>query len=227
MEKETGSDLKIYGMGNASGGAYRNVVIYGKGKIEGNLDCESFQSEGVFHGAGDIKSKRARIDGLAVFQGGMEATEVKVEGSIEIAGDLAVEEIKAHGMINVKGDCKAETFDLVGAFTIEGLLNTGKLELDLYGQSRVREIGGEKITVKKEGIFKITQLTNLIKSMGLVNVLVAETIEGDDLELEYTQAKVVRGNNIILGPGCDIDLVEYKETLQQSDDARVKEKRKI
>lgn len=37
-----------------------------------------------------------------------------------------------------------------------------------------------------------------------------ETIEGDDIHLELTRARVVRGNNVSIGSGCDIDLVEYK-----------------
>jgi cytoskeletal protein CcmA (bactofilin family) len=46
-----------------------------------------------------------------------------------------------------------------GAFKIRGLLNAGKLELKLHGPSEAREIGGEKITVKREGLFLCSNCT--------------------------------------------------------------------
>ncbi|MGP3783292.1 hypothetical protein [Paenibacillus sp. 1A_MP2] len=39
-------------------------------------------------------------------------------------------------------------------------------------------------------------------------------IEGDDIELEYTEAEVVRGDKIKIGPGCRIGTVEYRSSLQ-------------
>jgi cytoskeletal protein CcmA (bactofilin family) len=51
--------------------------------------------------------------------------------------------------------------------------------------------------------------------------LTADIIEGDDVYLENTQAKVVRGNNIELGPDCEIELVEYKDSFKQDEKADV------
>ena len=42
----------------------------------------------------------------------------------------------------------------------------------------------------------------------------AEIIEGDEIYLENTKAKVVRGNRVTIGPGCDIDFVEYQNHFQ-------------
>jgi hypothetical protein len=57
--------------------------------------------------------------------------------------------------------------------------------------------------------------------------LVTDTIEGDDIYLEYVKAKVVRGNNIEIGPDCEIDLIEYKNTLKQHESSRVGNSRKV
>ena len=57
--------------------------------------------------------------------------------------------------------------------------------------------------------------------------LSTNSIEGDDIYLEYTKAKAVRGNNIILGPGCEIELVEYKDNFKQDDTSEVETQRKI
>ena len=52
-----------------------------------------------------------------------------------------------------------------------------------------------------------------------------ESVEGDDIYLEYTTAKVVRGNTVRLGAGCKIDLVEYKTSLEKASDCIVKEEK--
>ena len=57
--------------------------------------------------------------------------------------------------------------------------------------------------------------------------LTADIIEGDDIYLENTHAKVVRGNNITLGSGCEIELVEYKNDFKQDKEAEIGTHRKI
>lgn len=59
------------------------------------------------------------------------------------------------------------------------------------------------------------------------NVLTTEIVEGDDIHLEHTRAKVVRGNRVTLGPGCEVDLVEYKEHFHQDKSAKVMASRKV
>ena len=54
-----------------------------------------------------------------------------------------------------------------------------------------------------------------------------ESIEGDEVYLEYTRTKVVRGNNVSIGPGCEVELVEYKNNFQQAKGAAVKDSKKI
>jgi len=58
-------------------------------------------------------------------------------------------------------------------------------------------------------------------------ILTVNSIEGDDLRLSNTRAKVVRGKNVIIDSGCEIDLIEYTDSLQVSRGSSVKEKKKI
>jgi hypothetical protein len=48
-----------------------------------------------------------------------------------------------------------------------------------------------------------------------------DTIEGDDIYLEHTTAKVMRGDTVDIGDGCEIDLVEYRTDLKKTPDASV------
>jgi hypothetical protein len=55
--------------------------------------------------------------------------------------------------------------------------------------------------------------------------LEAQVIEGDDVHLEDTEARIVRGTRITIGCGCRIGTVEYRETYHADADAVVGEAR--
>lgn len=246
MENEIRHNLKIAGEGTASGGFYNNVIVSGKADINGDFDCIDFRISGACDVNGNLKSKTGKISGEIKIKGNLEAEEFKISGSSNIQGDVAVkkikiqggtniggnissEEVSLFGEIKVKGDCNAEVFISKGAFTIDGLLNAGELNIVLYSKSKVSEIGGEKITIKK-GI--TSKIKKIIKSIFLPSdffdgKLYTESIEGDDIYLEDTKAKVVRGNNVTIGEGCEIELVEYKDTFKQLGSCRVLENKKV
>ena len=57
--------------------------------------------------------------------------------------------------------------------------------------------------------------------------LTTDVIEGDDIYLEYTKAKIVRGKDIELGQGCEIGLIEYKDSYKQDEKAVVNNYKKM
>jgi hypothetical protein len=112
-----------------------------------------------------------------------------------------------------------------GAFDIKGMLNAGVIEIDLNGRSTAREIGGERIVVTK-GLG--SRLEELLRFVFLhPGALTVDVIEGDEVQLEQVIAKVVRGNRVVIGPGCEIDLVEHKGDYRKADGATVKEERRM
>lgn len=222
-----------------SGGSFKKVVIRGEGSVTGNVDCTEFICRGTSRALGVVNAEQISIAGQSVFkvdvnaglikvygQGEFEqnvdAKEMQIWGNAEINGNLKSEDVNIRGRVTVQGDIEAETFMAKGSFKVEGLLNAGTIHISIknWGRSEAKEIGGEKIIIKRKntvlGLFNSTP-----------NLLLAETIEGDDIYLEYTNAKVVRGTNIRIGPGCDIDLVEYKKDFQTNRDSQVKENHKV
>ena len=217
--KKNISSLKINGHGSSAGGSYSSVVINGSGNIDGDLDCTSLKINGQCTIKGDLKAGSMNIHGNGFIKGKVEAKEAKIHGTADIDGNVSVDKAETYGSINIDGDCNAEVFKIEGTFTIEGLLNAGELELSLYGPSKADEIGGEKINVKKKGKYHFLGLKSLIMPGGNKE-LTADIIEGDDIYLENTSAKVVRGNNIELGPGCEIELVEYNKSFKKDKKAK-------
>jgi cytoskeletal protein CcmA (bactofilin family) len=225
MKKSIG-DLKINGSGSAAGGRYTSVFIKGNGRIEGDLDCVYLEINGQCNMNGNVKAGSVKVHGISSIKGNLETEKAKIHGTTDIEGNLSVEKAETYGSISVDGDCNAEVFKIEGTFEIEGLLNAGELELSLYGPSSAREIGGEKITVKRKGKYDLWGIKSLIMP-GVNKELTVDIIEGDDIYLENTIAKVVRGNNITIGSGCKIDLVEYKDNFKQNEESDVGTHKKI
>jgi len=61
----------------------------------------------------------------------------------------------------------------------------------------------------------------------LLYFLPINLIEGDEIYLEYTTAKAVRGKNVTIGRGCNIELVEYVDNFNQHNDSFIRESKKI
>jgi cytoskeletal protein CcmA (bactofilin family) len=242
MEQEL-QNLRISGAGDASGGRYNEVRISGAGDIKGDLECNYLKTSGASDIKGNVKAKIIEISGASDIKGNVECEEMRTSGASDVRGNVTVKKIKISGASDIRGnlyaedveisgcsevklDCEAENFVARGIFKIGGLLNAGNINICVGGNCRVREIGGEHIEVrlKDEGGL-ITKLIRFVSAQDCR--LVTEIIEGDNIYLEGTIAKVVRGNNITIGTNCEIDLVEYKNELKVVDGGKVKKETKI
>jgi len=227
MENKSKADLKIYGSGSSAGGKFNRVTIMGEGRINGDVDCFNLKIYGQGELDGNLKTvDTVDVKGQTEIKGNLKAKNVKLQGEIEVNGDLFADEAKITGNIKADGNCNAEIFTLEGGFTIDGLLNADILKINLHWPSKVHEIGGSEITIKKIGKLSFLGLKNMIQPSGH-NELTADIIEGDEIYLENTNAKVVRGNNIIIGSGCKIELVEYKSSFKQDEKSEIGKHRKI
>lgn len=213
-------DLKIYGSGTVTSGKYKTISIMGDGTVNGDVECVALNVNGQCDVSGNLKSETVKINGSSSVNGPLETKNIRVNGEIGVSGDLSAEKIRVNGDMDVEGDCDAETCTLRGEFTVAGLLNAGNLKIDLYGPCEVKEIGGEKITVKKEMGFHFL-IKNIFASGVSGSKLTTDVIEGDEIRLEHTEANVVRGNDVIIGEGCEIGLVEYRNSFKRNENAKV------
>ena len=243
MSMKAKRSLTITGHGGAGGGQFDHVKITGEGSVSGDVECLTLRCMGnsVFHGNlkageigvtgnitvhGDIRSTaKVKLTGNAEVDGTFSFAKLETGGQLEIRGRMSGEEIKLRGYLKTDGDCEAESFNARGSFNIGGLLNAGELDVKLFGPCSAAEIGGDRITVRLAGMLEI--LNKWFKPAHN-SVLTADIIEGDEIELENTHARVVRGNRVIIGSGCRIGLVEYKSAFKQTDPASsINEHKKI
>jgi cytoskeletal protein CcmA (bactofilin family) len=231
--KNLTGNLLINGLGSSNGGHFDTAIINGKGSINGDIVCHSFSCNGSGTVHGDVKSETMKINGNTKITGKINSTTIAVDGRgsfqrdvyfnkmtisgmSSIGGNVKGEELKIQGRMSVEGNCEVEEFKSDGQFTIGELLSAEKIEIYTYGECKAKEIGGQSITVKQKSNFFL----DLIKSVKSVKLSV-HVVEGDDIYLENTKAKVVRGNRIVIGENCEIDLVEFKETFKVVGNGRV------
>ena len=199
----------------------------GEGKIEGDVDCNDLKIYGEGTIKGDLTVEETMdIKGHAAIKGDLEGEKLKIQGDIEF-NYVTVDEAEIMGNISVKEDFNAEKFKVEGGFNINGLLNADEIEIYLYWPCKVHEIGCSEIKVKRESKLSFFGLKNMIMPNGSPKGLTADVIEGDEIYLEYTNARVVRGNEVELGPGCVVELVEYKNEFKQDEGAKVDTSKKI
>ncbi|ADK16532.1 MULTISPECIES: polymer-forming cytoskeletal protein [Clostridium] len=233
--EENLQDVKISGAGIIRGGKYDEVKISGTAKMNGDIECSSYKVSGSSNVSGNLKSKITKISGSTKICGNLDCEEITVSGSSHIVGsvtakkvkisgssrmdsNLHTEEISISGSASISGDCEAENFNARGGFNIDGLLNAGNIDIEMYGKCTVKDIGGENISVKLgEGHF-FMKMINLFSNSAR---LVTGTIEGDDIYLENTCAKVVRGNNVTIGANCDIEIVEYRNKVDVGKNSKI------
>jgi cytoskeletal protein CcmA (bactofilin family) len=210
-------NVKITGSGSVSGGDYKSIRITGEAEMGGDVNCQSLHCTGNVLVKGSLSADILRLTGEADIKGDFLLKNARTLGNCRVQGKVRAVELLMRGMFAVEGDLDADRLTVKGAAEIGGFLNAGQLEIQLFGPCRIADIGCGTIRVKRS---TLQSLKELFKPDGPSELTVG-TIEGDRLELSHTNAQIVRGNRIIIGPGCSIEEVEYLESLVVHKSSRV------
>ena len=217
----------------------------GSAHVNGGVECGDFRISGSGRIEGDVKAGDCVISGSGAVTGALSAQSLQVSGSVRVDGGITTKEqahisgsanvngalrartLKTSGSLRVGNGIECETLTSSGVLNVDGLINAGTADISLAGQSRLDEIGGEHITVRRRPGLNLNVL-GFSLSLGLMlGQLTATTIEANVIELEATRANVVRGTDVTIGAGCEIDRVEYSGTLSINDNAMVREQVKV
>ncbi|MCP3032507.1 hypothetical protein LF817_14360 [Halobacillus sp. A1] len=202
MEKVQNKNLKIIGEGSYPGGDYEKVKLTGQGEISEDVCSRETKIIGECHIKGKATMDELHVTGSLNIDKKLNSQRIKVIGELNVAKSMKANTLDMRGFLKGSENVELEKMMVKGGFQITGLLNVGDLQVNLQGAtSKAGEIGGEKISIKSRNFLKRSY------------TLEAEVIEGDHIYLEHTTAKIVRGNDIEIGPGCHIEKVEYRSTF--------------
>src|SRR3989449_908003 len=204
--KVSGESIRITGSGMVSGNPVKTIEFRAAGSahVRGNLECESARVSGACDFDGDVRCVEFRSAGSSRIAGSLFAQDVDVSGSAEIAKSIEAVDVSASGSFDVASDVKCQDFHSSGSVRIDGALKAVDVNIELGGASRVKSIEAQDISVRATGGF--------LRSRG---DLTADSIKGQDIDLEGTTAGYVEGQDVRIGPHFRVDLgVDVGEIIQ-------------
>ena len=196
--------IKIVGSGVVSGNPVKTVEFRsaGSARVQGSLIAEVARIAGACSFEGDVQVEEFRSAGSVRIAGNLNAETIESSGSLQVEGSIKAEEVSSSGSLQVKGSVQAEEFRSSGSVRIDERLTAEEVEIDLGGTSKIPTIEGESVRVKATGGF-----------FRIRGELTAESIKGEDIELEATTANLVKGETVYIGPHCKIAAVEASKLV--------------
>ena len=245
---EGSQNINISGTGKINGGKFGEVCISGLGQILGDVEADRIEVSGMGTFKGRTKMQRLIINGNGTVEGELEGSELIITGNFKANGSVKVKDIRNQGRARFDADVKAENvvcsgylgvgqnletenFDCNGSFAIDSLLNANKVKVEINGFYYAREIGCEEIFVRCTQLtpwsFLHKIITPFLGAKRELDKLTTEVLEGTVINISSTNAKIVRGNDVRIGPDCNIGEVEYSGSLEVDAQAVVGKQTKI
>lgn len=206
----------------------KQLLTSGSFSSTGNIDTEIFKSSGASKLSGNLKGDEVTISGGGSTSGDIKVSKLNISGGFTSGGKIIGGEINLTGGIKIEKDCECDKFSSKGSFNIGGTLNADEINITIYDHCTAYEIVGQNIDIRYSSDIS-SSILHIIKGMlsSSSSGLTVETIEGDNIYLEHTNAKIVRGNKITIGDSCNIEKVEYKDSLDVTGNSEIREKNKL
>lgn len=198
-------NMRIAGRGTVPAGEYDKVSLSGSGRLFGEVRCNNFSAVGRSKGESVTCAEGFKVSGSSSFSGTVKAQNIRAAGSFSCDGDLiAQEQLHASGSLRVGGDLQAASVRIAGGLQCNGALHAERIDLQADKQMQLKSITGGSIRTRRKPISIFFKR----------RVSVTTAIEGDELDLEYAIAPRVTGHTVMIGKGCKIDLVQYREKVE-------------
>lgn len=207
-------DGKVFGNITSS-----NFKISKCGIVEGNVITDIFNISGCSRIYGNLKCNEGSISGCINVLKGVSATKFKLSGGGKFESYFKGQELIISGKCLINKGVEADYVNISGNVKINGMLNAERILINLSKNSYIEEIGATYIRIE-DGCDKPNILGNFYKTLKNGNGrLKSQIIEGDEIYLENTNVEVVRGDKIIIGKGCEIKRIEYRQSYDKNDDS--------
>lgn len=240
------NNLTVFADATIHGGDYDKIKVFGSANVLGDLNAQSMNVFGSVEYKGKCKIDTLKLYGACEFEEYVEVKYLNIKGACEFNNDVKVDFLKVYGAVEFnKNVFRCKEVKIYGEATVSNLeadeiyinglveckeqLNGEKIEITTIHGSTIKEMVGTHILVKpqKKRMFPLFKNVIVVSNNSLKHrenrKVEIETIEGDEIYLENVISKAVRGNNITIGPNCEIDLIEYHESCDIKDNDGVKE----
>lgn len=214
-------ELSIAGAGKILGNCNIKIVnISGAGKIEGDLEGDDLRISGSGKILGNISFKNIKTSGSLNSEKNVTCDTFKTSGISKIQGKLKAKDIKVSGILEAN-NVESDNFTSSGMLKITEMLNAEKINITLFKDSEVGEIGGKDIKIVIGYNNDITNFLNNFRVSKKTIELKSKFVEGDTIYLENVKINEVSGQDIEIGENCIIHKATYTNSIKIADSAKV------
>ncbi|MFB6285491.1 MAG: polymer-forming cytoskeletal protein [Candidatus Bipolaricaulia bacterium] len=227
------------------------IKTAGSCRVKGEVRAEELRTSGSCAIDGAIAADTLKCSGSQRVDDSVNAGYVKISGSIRVKGNLETDRFVSEGSFRVEGllsgdevaiqlggNCQAQE---IGGERIEVRSGASRgFDPEEGSKHAERQSRDDPWTFREMGLGidvdwrkmtrEMSKLGSKLGNLGLSmtgigghGTLRADAIEGDEIYLESTQAKLVRGKRVLIGPDCEIERVEYEDEIRVHDQADVAE----
>lgn len=212
-------DVKINGDAKFSGDLeFRKFKVNGDSDIKGNLKAGNLKVNGNLYVNGSCEIDELIVNGDCKVDCNIKCNNVTIRGDLKLRKNLYAKEIKIYGDSKIEGNIECEAITIQGAINCNGLLNAENVYIYPRGIAYCKEIGATNIEIVKPKDISFFKFKISWDARGSFK---GDLIEGDFIKLENVVVKDVRGKDISLISNCEIDSIEYTESLDVSKDSTV------
>ncbi|RLF24114.1 MAG: hypothetical protein DRN15_04255 [Thermoprotei archaeon] len=198
--------VTISGAGSYEAGELR---ISGSGKARGHLRLRALSVSGRFLGD-NISAHTIKTSGSARFSGDMEVSDLKSHGSLIVVGNIRGHNVRVAGNVRARS-ISAGYVEIKGSLRTEEDVECDRFILRMIGASRVGGTirGRSEVDIRREKEKSLSIRVLGIELIGISRrgervVLEAKRIEGRRVYIEYTVCDEVIGDEVIIGPECEV-----------------------
>jgi hypothetical protein len=195
-------------------------------RIIGSVNAQYLEARIICNGSGN-QNMKGRQTNNSTWQGVYHADTFENCGGLQMDFEYRFRNIINHAILSSTREIECELFYSFSELKAEAV-NAERIVLLAQGDIEVGQLNGAFVMIKKA--FKPDRLfKQLPKTMGFIKqnkpnqIAYINTIEADHIDVEYTRADFISGDEVRIGDLCIVKRVEYKKVITISEKAIVNE----
>lgn len=206
-----GGNVNVLGSGVINGGFFDKIKVNGSAKVTADVTADEIVCRGLINFHANLEAKSVKVSGSLKVSGDVRCGYIKASGGMSCEGKVKCDTIEISGGSTFNGEVEAEVFKVHGGFNAKEI-NAGEVEIESR-MFTAEIVHADKITIKFDGIKGFIARK--------INKAEIDIVECTEINAETLKAKEVHASKVVLGPYCDVDLVEYTESVDIHKDAKV------
>ncbi len=236
-------NVRISGSGVIPAGEYDNISVSGSSRMSGVVKCSSLSASGSLRGESVDCTGKIKTSGSTSLAGNVRANSISASGTFKCGGDVFATDsistsgtfkcgnvkcnkLSVSGSVSVGNDVEAERVESSGMLRCGGLINAEQVHVKSCDKLEAASIGGTRVVIKLSRFKRFFKRIPLL-SAAVKNARITNSIEADEVNIEYVNCPKVRGRVVKIGKGCRIASVEYSEKIEIANRASVVKTEKI